>query len=99
MQEIAQAWTAHLRVTLLRVLEGLPERAANESILADAVAAYAIMATRDQIRGQIVWLAEQGLLRTEEIGGLTLATLTQRGVDVASGRASHPGVKRPSPKG
>ncbi|PWR17646.1 hypothetical protein [Zavarzinia aquatilis] len=98
MSGIAQAWTAALRITMLRLLEGLPGRAANESILTDGVRAYAIMASRDQIAAQLAWLDEAGLVTSEEVGGLTLATLTQRGVDVAQGIAQHPGVKRPSPK-
>lgn len=95
---IAMAWLSGLRITILRLLEGLPGRAANESILTDSVRDFGIMASRDQVVGQIAWLAEAGLVIADEIGGLTLATITKRGVDVAQGIATHPGVKRPAPK-
>jgi hypothetical protein len=50
------------------------------------------------VRSEIAWLAEQGLATSDELpGGLLVATLTERGSDVASGRASVPGVQRPNP--
>jgi hypothetical protein len=45
----------------------------------------------------LAWLAEQGLLTTKATGDVVVATLLARGVDVAGGRATVPGVKRPLP--
>ncbi len=42
----------------------------------------------------IAWLEEQGLLRTNQFASL----MTERGVDVALGRATVPGVKHPAPR-
>ncbi len=47
---------------------------------------------------QLAWLAEQGLVENDDMGGLVVATLTQRGADVAQGRVTVPGVKRPTPR-
>lgn len=44
------------------------------------------------------WLAEQGLVRTEELeAGVLVAAITERGLDVAGGRAVVPGVRRAPP--
>lgn len=99
MREMGELWRHHLRLTIIRLLEKAPDYATNESILHDAVRALGVRVTRDQVRGEIAWLAEQGLVEIEDLDGLTIATATRRGVEVAQGLASHPGVKRPSPKG
>lgn len=89
----------HVRLAMLRLLAEAPGYALNSSILTDAVAALGLAATRDQVRSEIAWLAEQGLVTSDELpGGLMVATLTERGSDVASGRAHVPGVQRPTPK-
>jgi hypothetical protein len=55
--------------------------------------------TRDQIKTELAWLAEQQLVTSEDHAGLVVATLTERGLDVAEGRTVVPGVQRPSPRG
>ncbi|EFF6969457.1 ArsR family transcriptional regulator, partial [Escherichia coli] len=48
----------------------------------------------------IAWLAEQGLVRKRMlVNGYFIAELTGRGQDVAEGRASVPGVKKPRARG
>lgn len=89
----------HLRLAILRLLAESPGYALNSSILVDALGALGLAASRDQVRSEIAWLAEQGLATSDELpGGLVVATLTERGGDVASGRASVPGVQRPTPQ-
>lgn len=88
----------HLRLAILRLLSEAPGYSLNASITADALGSMGLSASRDQVRGEIAWLSEQGLVTGDELpGGLVVATLTERGADVASGRASVPGVQRPSP--
>lgn len=88
----------HLRLTLLRLLAGQGGGySANESVLADAANRYGFAVARDVVRGELAWLAEQGLVRTEEIGVIRVATITKRGLDAAAGRAAIPGVRRPGP--
>jgi len=96
---IGDLWRQHLRLSLLRLLESTPGYEANESILHDAVSQLGIRATRDQIRGELTWLREQGLIHVDIIADLMIAKATERGCEVAKGLATHPGVKRPSPKG
>lgn len=88
----------HLRLAILQLLEAQPGYQANDSILVEAAAGLGLRATRDQVRGEIAWLAEQGLLEREELAGrLVLVSATERGCDVAKGLALAPGVKRPGP--
>lgn len=89
----------HVRLAILRLLHEAPGYALNSSILTEAVGALGLAASRDQVRGEIAWLAEQGLATADELpGGLVVATLTERGGDVATGRAHVPGVQRPTPR-
>jgi Fe2+ or Zn2+ uptake regulation protein len=92
-------WKAHLRLTLLRLLAEQPGYQANSSILttaADHSAGFTV--TRDQVRTELAWLNEQGLVSTRTvIDGLMIATLTERGSDVSAGRAVVPGVQKPGP--
>ena len=51
-------------------------------------------ASYDQVRGDLAWLEEQGLLKVQ---GEDIATLSPRGLDVGADRARCPGVARPRP--
>lgn len=89
----------HLRLAMLRLLTEAPGYALNSSIMTDALAELGLSASRDQVRSELAWLAEQGLALCDELpGGLMVATLTERGGDAAAGRAIVPGVQRPGPK-
>lgn len=95
---LEQTFKPHLRLVLLRLLAEQPAYRANCSILRDAADSVGITATRDQVRTEIAWLREQGLVTTLDASErLTIATATERGLDVAAGRARVPGVKTPSP--
>jgi hypothetical protein len=83
------------RLVLLRLLAELPAYRANSSVLAMALESYGHAATRDQVRTELHWLCEQGLVEISDLTAVLVATATERGLDVASGRAIVPGVKRP----
>lgn len=87
----------HLRITLLRLLAEQPDYTLNESILADLSTNYGFNPSRDRVRTELAWLREQGLVSTQDLGGFVVATLSERGEDVANGRVVVPGVKRPRP--
>ncbi|MFN3582602.1 hypothetical protein [Phenylobacterium sp.] len=89
--------TRHLRITLLRLMEQ-PPHTANSSLLCDGCDAVGLPTTRDRVKTELAWLAEQGLVRTATLeSGLVRATLTERGLDVARGLVQVPGVKAPGP--
>jgi hypothetical protein len=97
MSYLDETWKPHLRITILRLLEAQAGYSANCSILRDGAEAVGLTASRDQVRGEIAWLAEQGLVTMRAVENLTIAKSTERGLDVAAGRARVPGVKPPSP--
>lgn len=83
------------RLVLLRILADLPAYRSNSSVLATAAHQLGHVASRDQIRADLHWLAEQGLLTAEDHEAVLVVTLSERGADVAAGRAIVPGVRRP----
>ena len=88
-----------LRLTLLRLLGELPSYRANSTVLMLGAQQMGFDPTRAQVRTQLEWLREQGLVTTAEpTDALVVATLTERGLDVAEGRGKTPGVARPAPK-
>lgn len=86
------------RLVILRILDGAPGYSANDSVLQSALDQFAHVVSRDVVLADIAWLEEAGLITAETVGARTrVAKLTPRGHDVATGRARHPGVKRPAP--
>lgn len=100
MSNFADFVTEDRRLAILRLLEGQRGYEANDSVLQIALDRLGHNVSRDVVRSDLSWLAEQGLVSLEIVlDSVTVATATQRGVDAALGRTIHPGVKRPSPKG
>jgi hypothetical protein len=92
--------TADQRLVLLRLLEKAPGFRFNSSILRKLMGdKVGYIVPRDKVLTELSWLAEQGLVTLEEGIGCSIATLTSRGLDVATGAASVPGVDRPGPRG
>ncbi|MCM0081792.1 ArsR family transcriptional regulator [Geomonas sp. Red32] len=98
MSNWANVISSNLRLILVRALEQSPGYELNESILHTVVTRFGHNVSRDVIKTELTWLKEQGLLTLEEVMGYYVATLTQRGIDVANGRSTVPGVDRPSPR-
>ena len=97
---LAQMQDEHIRLSVLRLLESQAGYHANDSVLHQAVNQMALACTRDQMRGHLTWLEEQRLVTlAKPAETLIVATLTERGAEVASGRSIVDGVQRPSPKG
>lgn len=85
----------HRRITILRYLSDISGYTSNGSILADVCNGYGVTTTRDQMRTDLRWLAEQGMVRLTEQHDFLVAMVTERGVEVARGRAFVDGVRRP----
>jgi len=88
----------HRRLTILRGLADDPHQGLNESILHDLIELRGVPLTRDQVKTEIGWLREQGFLRSEDLGGHLICFITPDGMEVATGRRRHDGVKFPSVK-
>ena len=88
----------HARLAILRALTEAVVHTANDSLLWMEMERLGLPITRDQLRGQLGWLEEQGLVRlSRPSDSLVVATLRERGGDVAVGRSFVDGVQRPSP--
>lgn len=84
----------HARLSILRALEALRYQS-NDSIIKDSCSEFGNQMSSDQVRSQLCWLEEQGLVTIDRKGNYLIATLTSRGQDVASGLSLVDGVKRP----
>ena len=89
----------HRRLAILRALASPKSGGeSNDSILQSIAIDAGIASSRDQIKSALTWLDEQGLVVVRSLeSGTLVAAITQRGVDVAGGLLTVPGVQRPSP--
>ncbi|MFQ3664686.1 MAG: hypothetical protein SNJ79_01430 [Sphingomonadaceae bacterium] len=88
----------HVRLALLQALEAAPGYSASAELLGDIIHAAGFRVAADLVGTELAWLCEQGLLSLEVLPrGVSVATLSPRGADVAAGRAIVPGVRRPGP--
>ncbi|UQY32639.1 ArsR family transcriptional regulator [Pseudomonas fulva] len=85
------------RLVMLRILSELPQYCSNSSVISNLLSQFGHNPSRDQVKSDLVWLSEQGLVSVNDIGSVMVATLTERGGDVAAGRSSVPGVSKPRP--
>lgn len=84
------------RITILRILLDSMGYRVNEYLLSTTLDSLAHCISADQLRTELAWLHEQGLVKIDNINDVQIAELTRRGQDVAQGRTVVPGVKRPS---
>lgn len=91
----AQTLSEDRRLVILRVLSEMPAYKANSSVIYSLLSNWGHSPSRDQVKNDLRWLEEQELVQVEEVATVFLATLTERGQDVAQGRAVVHGVKRP----
>lgn len=92
-----QFQTEDRRLVLLRALSNAAQYRANAFLLRRFCDAVGHVTSADKIESDLAWLAEQELIGLEKQEGVTVATLTARGLDVATGRARVPGVQQPAP--
>lgn len=89
--------TEDRRLTLLRALSAAAEYRANAFLLRTYCDTVGHTVSSDRLAADVAWLDEQGLVKSVAQAGVLVATLTERGLDVAQGRARVPGVARPRP--
>lgn len=97
-QSYLQVVTEDRRLVLLRILAEAPEYRSNDSVLRKALHQLGHDPSRGQVVTDLHWLQEMELVSLDDsFRPVTVATLTERGLDVGQGRAQVPGVARPSP--
>lgn len=97
MSRLADIVSADRRLAILRILEGSAEYRANLYLVQRMLANIGHSASLDTVKTDMSWLAEQGLLELESVGDVSIPQLLARGIDVACGRTTVPGVARPMP--
>lgn len=99
MSIFAEAVTANIRLIILRELMDTNGYTSNDSVLQMVLEKWGQKLSRDRVRTELSWLADQALITSVPLGesGAQRVTLTERGLDVANGSATNPGVQRPSP--
>jgi hypothetical protein len=94
---LQQRIVEHQRIVILQVLKEAAGYDLNNAILQSSLNMYGLKISRDALATQLAWLVEQQLIETDTVGSLLVAKLLERGLDVASGHMSVPGVARPDP--
>lgn len=93
----AEYQTADRKLVLLKALESATQYCCNAYLLRRFADSLGHVVSADRIAQDLAWLAEQGLVTLEKALDVTVATITERGLDVAQGRAKVPGVQQPAP--
>lgn len=86
------------RREVLRFLADCGDYTSNGDVLLTILNHIGIRTTRDAMITELHWLSEQGFVRLEDLQDFIVVTATERGVEIASGLARHPGVSRPRPR-
>ncbi len=97
MSDYVETLSRHRRLTILRFLADSPEYTSNVSILEEVCNEFGVTSNRDQVITDLEWLREQGFVSYDGKGDFIVVTATQRGVEIAEGKARHEGVQRPRP--
>lgn len=96
---LAKIQSEDRRLIMLRALDE-SQFHANETVLKQVTEQFGHQASRDMLRGDLTFLAENGLIRLEKLpaqsGEIWVAHLLTAGQEVAQGRA-YPGVARREP--
>ena len=96
MGDFNQFMTEDARLVILKALAGESNNTLNETILSRVLETFGHNRSREWVRTQINKLAELGAVKVTEAGTVTIATLTQAGLDHVQRRAFIDGVGRPS---
>jgi hypothetical protein len=97
MKSYAEFESEDRRLVLLRALQHAAQYRTNAFLLRRYCASVGHTVSADRLEQDLAWLKEQGLIELEQVDKVSVATLTPRGLDVATGAATLPGVQRLQP--
>lgn len=98
MSTLINLVVADRRLAMLRLLEDSAGYSAGAPMLQLALSGMGHAAALDTINADLAWLRDAGLVNLDQVGGIYIATLSGRGMDVAGGLTQVPGVARPRPE-
>lgn len=94
----AEDISRHRRLAILRHLTEVQEYVSNASVLQDILIRLGLPISYDALMTELHWLREQNMVAFDPDAMFVVVTATRRGVDIAKGFATHPGVQRPRPR-
>ena len=97
MTQFSDLLIGSARLKILQLLRKTNGYALNHQVIADALESMGLNFSRDQVRSELGWLAEQRALTICDVGTMIVAELTERGHDVAKGVSQIRGIDRPLP--
>jgi hypothetical protein len=84
------------RLLILQALDNAAGYTAASRLLLSFLESMGNLASSDQLEGDLAWLQEQGMIEVQAGPSGSIAMLKARGADIVSGRARHPGIRRPA---
>lgn len=84
------------RYLILRALQSAAGYQASVNLLQAFLDSFGQKVSSDLVVGDLTWLAEQGLIELDKSNISAIAKLLNRGEDIALGRSTYPGVRRPT---
>lgn len=94
MKTLAEMISENRRRLILQFLVASGGNSANEEVLGMVLREQGNVTSHDALRTELAWLQEQGLVEVEDLRGLRIAKLTQRGFEAADGIITVPGIER-----
>lgn len=83
------------RLVMLRLLDEMPSYTSNSSVINRGLFSIGHTMSCDKVKTELRWLEEQGLVEITTAETVLVTKLTERGQDVAHGRAVVDGVHKP----
>lgn len=96
--KIAAALREHRRHGILAILAEAGPGAHNEVVLASVLAEVGLPISGADLRDELRWLENRGLVRLEHPAGIWQAALLRKGHDVARGTERIEGIRPPLPE-
>jgi len=90
---ITEQTMPYRRGRILALLKASNECGMSGPLLRTTLQGFGYKCDADTFAIDIDWLSRHGLLRSRDVGGIEMMTLTQRGRDVVTGNLEIPGVK------
>jgi Fe2+ or Zn2+ uptake regulation protein len=90
--------TEDRRLAVLTLLADSHAYQAGAPMLQMVLAGLGHAVALETVLADLTWLRDAGLVSLREVGGVHIATLSGRGLDVATDRTQVPGVARPRPE-
>lgn len=83
-----------LRMSILQLMPQMPNQQSNSSVLSDILRRALLPTSRDEVKEQLRWLAQRGLVAIDEEAGQVLVVhLTRAGLEVVHGNVDVEGVE------